>query len=226
MNVVNWYVVIATVALCILNLVYMQKKRWKSVQGIIGKIKMVLPETNKKKIFFLIMLVSSLSLAVFMSVFYQGLTTLYLLKRVCLVTLIFPMAVIDNKRYIIPNKLLITSLICRGVILVFEFLFPQKNLVFTLTSEVISAFGLFVVCMIVLLIMKGKIGMGDVKLFSIMGLFQGFVGVSNAVLASLIIAFIVSVFLLIMKRKSRKDMIAFGPSILVGTFLSVILTGA
>lgn len=226
MNAVNWYVVIATVILCIFNLGYMQKERAGVAQGISEKVKGILPETNKKRIFFLIMLVTCLFLAVFMSVFYQELTTIYMLKRLCLVTLLFPIAAIDYKRYVIPNKLLIIGLICRGVILGLELIFQREKLIDTLVSEVVSAIGLFILCMIILLIMKGSIGMGDVKLFSVMALFQGFVGVSSSIMASLLVSFVVSVFLLITKKKSRKDMIAFGPSILIGTFISVFLTGA
>lgn len=67
--------------------------------------------------------------------------------------------------------------------------------------------------------------MGDIKLFALMGLYQGLFGVFNSVFFSLIVSFFISIILLILKRKNRKDVIPFGPSIYAGTVVGIFLTG-
>ena len=58
-----------------------------------------------------------------------------------------------------------------------------------------------------------------------MGLMLGLDGIWGAVFASLVLSFLLAVFLLVTKKKSRKDVIPFAPAIVLGTFVSVFLTG-
>ena len=67
--------------------------------------------------------------------------------------------------------------------------------------------------------------MGDIKLFMVMGLLQGISGMSGAIFMSMIVAFFGSVGMLILKKKTRKDNISFGPFILIGTTISMFLAG-
>ena len=67
--------------------------------------------------------------------------------------------------------------------------------------------------------------MGDVKLVLVMGAFQGFTGMVSSVFVSMIIAFIAAIVLLISKKRKRSDSIEFAPALLLGTTISVILTG-
>ena len=67
--------------------------------------------------------------------------------------------------------------------------------------------------------------MGDIKLMLVMCLFQGFYGVASALFCSLFVAFIYAVVVLITKKKSKSDAVAFAPAILLGTMLSVFLIG-
>ncbi len=71
---------------------------------------------------------------------------------------------------------------------------------------------------------RGGFGMGDVKLSFMLGVFLAFR--SWAVLASgVFLAFfvggIVSVGLLLLRRRGRKDAIAFGPALIVGAWLAL-----
>jgi leader peptidase (prepilin peptidase)/N-methyltransferase len=58
-----------------------------------------------------------------------------------------------------------------------------------------------------------------------MGLMLGLDGIWSAVFASLVVSFLASIVLMITKKKKRGDMIPFAPAIMVGTYLSVFLTG-
>ncbi len=103
---------------------------------------------------------------------------------------------------------------------------------FTLGSEYLSILKrdgiavLFVVFFFLLsLIMKNSIGMGDIKLLLVMALFQGVTGFFGALFISMIVAFIIAIVFLVSKRKHKKDSMAFAPSLLVGTIISIALAG-
>jgi leader peptidase (prepilin peptidase)/N-methyltransferase len=53
----------------------------------------------------------------------------------------------------------------------------------------------------------------------------GLDGIIGAMLNSLLITFIVAVYLMISKKKTKKDVIPFAPFLAIGTCISIILTG-
>ena len=71
---------------------------------------------------------------------------------------------------------------------------------------------------------KGDMG-GVGKKRNRRGLYQGIWGATNAVFFSLLVSFFLSVVLLILKRVTKKDVISFAPSILLGTVISILLSG-
>ena len=72
---------------------------------------------------------------------------------------------------------------------------------------------------------KNGIGFGDMKLFIVMGLMLGLDGIWGAVFLALIVSFLIAAFALITKKKTRKDAIPFGPALVIGTYLSICLSG-
>lgn len=160
-------------------------------------------------------------------VFIYGYTNvIFTLKRVLIVSVLFVAAYYDNLEYRIPNKLILYGIGCRLLLLLFEFVFYRDTVKDNLISEGIAVAALVILSVIGLLIVRNGIGMGDIKLFVLMGFCQGAEGVLSSVFATLICAFFYSVFLILTKKKSRKDFIAFAPCILIGTFLSVIIFGS
>lgn len=150
---------------------------------------------------------------------------LFSLKRVVLLSVMWPVAYIDLKTYRIPNVFIIYGLISRGIILVLELLFNRTVILSVLKSEIIASVVVIVSALICTVIIKNSIGFGDIKLFLVMGLLQGIDGVWSSIFLSLIISFFTAIFLLLTKKKSRKDAIPFGPSLVIGTFISIALTG-
>lgn len=147
------------------------------------------------------------------------------LKRLTLLSLMWPIAYIDYKTYRIPNLFIIFGIICRVVILAFELIFVGKFVWMTLFSEIIAALALLLATVLCSLCIKNAIGFGDMKLFIVMGLMLSLNGIWGAIFLSLIVSFFISAFLLITKKKTRKDSIPFGPAIVIGTYLSVCLSG-
>lgn len=74
------------------------------------------------------------------------------------------------------------------------------------------------------LVARGGFGFGDVKLSFLLGLFAGYSSF-DAVVAGFFLAFllggVVSLGLLITRRKGRRDAIPFGPFLVVGTYLGI-----
>lgn len=150
---------------------------------------------------------------------------LFSLKRIVLLSVMWPVAYIDLKTYRIPNVFIIYGLVSRGIILILELLFDRTTLLSVLKSEIIASVVVIISALICTVIIKNSIGFGDIKLFLVMGLMQGIDGVWSSIFLSLIISFFTAVFLLLTKKKSRKDAIPFGPSLVIGTFISIALTG-
>ena len=124
----------------------------------------------------------------------------------------------------IPNDILKIMLVGRLVFLIPEFIMVG-DIPHRLLSMLIATVAVFLACVLCCLLIKGAIGMGDVKLFSVMALYLGLEGIWPAIFCSLIVSFFVAVFSLVTKRAKRKDNIPFAPAILIGTYLSVFLTG-
>ncbi len=166
----------------------------------------------------------TLLLALFSIVYTQG-ELIHQIKLLILVEMIFPMAAIDYKLHKIPNRFILAALGVRGVIYIAEFILTPKRIVTILADGFIAMAIICTFFLLVLLVMKNSIGMGDIKLFAVMALYQGLWGAVNSIFFSLVAAFFLSLGLLISRKKSRKDTIAFGPGILVGTILGISLSG-
>ncbi len=150
---------------------------------------------------------------------------LFQCKRVSCLAMLFVAAATDYRRQIIPNRLILSGLGFRAVLLLAELVFERDVLIMTLFSEVLGAIGIFIVCMVFLLMMKNSIGMGDIKLFMVMGLYLGLYSMIDAIMSSLVLAFVCAIVLLLMRKKGKKDSLPFAPAVLAGTYLSVFLTG-
>lgn len=172
-----------------------------------------------------VMIVLTLVLSVMIPKWFPESGTMSLMKRVLLLSATWPVAYIDFKTYRIPNAFVLLGLGIRAVLLVPELLFNDGALMYTLISEAIAAGALFAAGMLCGLVSKGSIGFGDIKLFVVLGLFLGMEGAWSAIFSALLIALAAAIFLLATKKKSRKDAIPFGPAIVLGTYLSVCLTG-
>lgn len=178
-----------------------------------------------RKVFYLIFgLVIVSALVVLFETIYS-LTALSQVKLLSLVLIMLPIAAVDLREQKIPNKLLLAALAIRLLIYVAEFVTSVPMALTTLKDNVLGAIIIGVFFLLLLLIFKNSIGMGDIKLFAVMGLYQGLWGAINSVFFSLMVSFVLSVGLLITKKKGRKDTISFGPCILLGTVIAIALAG-
>ena len=123
----------------------------------------------------------------------------------------------DMQLKIIPNLCIIIMLCLKAVTLVVDYLVMDRE---TFFGFLINCIVTSIVCVIFLLIMSkvthGGIGMGDIKLLGIVGLFCGAQILFYTVIFSLIFASLFSLFLLILKKKSVKDRLPLGPLVWAG----------
>ena len=90
-----------------------------------------------------------------------------------------------------------------------------------LTRGIYGAFGLFATYLVLHLVSRGGVGMGDVKFAPAVGLLaahQGWVQFAEAVLLAFVAGGIVSIWLLASGRGSRKATLPFGPFMVFGIF--------
>lgn len=147
------------------------------------------------------------------------------IKLLTMLALLFPAAYIDKQQHIIPNKIILLGIIIRMVIWLIEFFVETDTFFTVLKSDVIAGVVVMIFFLLCSFISRNGLGMGDVKIMGLLGLYHGLTGVFSQLFFSLLVAFILSIYLLIKKVKKGKDSIAFAPAMLVGCVIATILTG-
>ena len=149
---------------------------------------------------------------------------LELIKFLLLTPMLLTVSVIDYKLQIIPNRLTLTIF---EVGLITAFLYGISNIAITLNMLLGMAAGVIIFLTITLvskfILGKDSIGLGDVKLIGAIGLFFGLTNIMVISIISFLIAAIVSIILLITKRKKIKEHLSFGPFIVLASFISMLV---
>ena len=153
--------------------------------------------------------------------FYGIINTLFLLIFSCFLVVLF---VYDLKYYLVPDKIIYPAIV---ITLIFDIYIALIAGSWSfLTSSLIAALiggGFF---LFLILISKGKwMGMGDLKIGILIGLFFGIPHLFVVLFLAFFFGAIVSFILLILKKKTLKSEIPFGPFLSAATFL-VLFVGA
>lgn len=172
-----------------------------------------------------IFIIINIAIAIFFMFMYSSNSVLFSLKRFFVLSLLWPVALIDFKTYRIPNVFILAGLSFRAILIIPELIFERTYIVGNIITELIATVAITLAAFLCSICMKNSIGYGDIKLFIVMGLLLGMNGIWGAVFMSLIVAFFVAVFVLVTRKKGRKDVVPFAPAIMIGTYISVILTG-
>jgi len=138
----------------------------------------------------------------------------------CMLSLV---CITDFKKHIVPNNVLITVIALRIIMFLPEYLTNKEDFKRLFFNNVLSFFGVFVFLLLLSFISKGSLGMGDVKLFSVLGLLCGIYCVLNTFIFGLLACSLVSIVFLFSKFKSLKDKLAFGPFIFIGFIITIIM---
>ncbi len=155
---------------------------------------------------------------------YRNTSGINFIKLFGLAFIVVCAGLIDSKRRIIPNSLIILGLIFRAGFYIYEMLCQTGELKSIFINDLLGFAIGFVLLAAVSLISKGALGFGDAKLFGIIGLISGSFCTYSTLLVSLVISTIVSFVSIARKKMGRKDAFPFGPCIAAGYILVVLLT--
>lgn len=155
---------------------------------------------------------------------FGGKNMLQIINYIILISSLILLAYIDFRKKIIPNKILLAMLVLRLTLISIEALL-YKNMVYSILLS--SFLGLIVgggAFLLVALILKNSIGMGDIKLVAVIGFYVGIENLFSCVICSLLISLICGVVLILAKKISSKDMIPFAPFLMLGTFITLVFS--
>ena len=153
------------------------------------------------------------------------------IKYIILIPMLISAFVIDLKLQIIPNRLTLTIF---EVGLVFTFLTTLLNINGGIDLFIDSILGMLVgggIFLIITLIggaIAGKeaMGFGDVKLMGALGLFFGWRNIILISVMSFLFAALVSIVILISRKKKFSEYIPFGPFIVVAAIIPMYVSTA
>ncbi|MBE5826591.1 MAG: prepilin peptidase [Butyrivibrio sp.] len=96
-----------------------------------------------------------------------------------------------------------------------------RGLMVKCAGGALIAGGAFLLCYI---IVRGKLGAGDVKMAALMGLYLGSDLVAGALIAGIIISAVYSVIMILAKRLTVKDGLPMAPFLFLGTIIALLYT--
>ena len=147
-----------------------------------------------------------------------------LIKYIILTPMLLSVFVIDYRQQIIPNRLNLTIF---EVGLVFAFLYGLSDvaITFNMLLGMLVGGGIFLLITLVGGMFYGKeaMGFGDVKLMAALGLYFGFSNIIAITLVSFLVGAILSIILLISRKKKSNEYIPFGPFIVIATFMVMLI---
>ncbi len=141
-----------------------------------------------------------------------GLTFLFL-KYLVLVSILIVLSFIDWDHKIIPDRLNLGIGILAVATLAYQ---PEITWIQGAIGFAVGGGFLFLIALL-----TGAMGGGDIKLMAAAGLMLGTSQIIIALYFGFIVGGVVSLFLLLMKIKGRKDAIAFGPYLSIGIIIAV-----
>jgi leader peptidase (prepilin peptidase)/N-methyltransferase len=131
--------------------------------------------------------------------------------------------VIDLEHGLILNKIVYPALALALLISIFFSIFlPQIEIVPEIKQAAIGGGIGLVLFLLVVLISRGGMGWGDVKLAALIGLVTGFPLIFVALLMGIILGGLVAVLLLTLKIKKRKEAIPFGSFLSLATIATLL----
>jgi leader peptidase (prepilin peptidase)/N-methyltransferase len=132
------------------------------------------------------------------------------------------LAVIDLQHRLLPNRVVLPSIGVGAVLLLVAALAEQEW--DALLRAVLAAVMLFVVFLFLALISPSGLGMGDVKLAGLTGLYLGWIGWGAVVVgaaAGFVVQALIALVLLAGRRIGLRGELPFGPAMLLGAAVAI-----
>jgi leader peptidase (prepilin peptidase)/N-methyltransferase len=131
--------------------------------------------------------------------------------------------VIDFEHGLILNKIVYPAIVIALLLSVFFTIFlPQVGIVPNIAWAAVGGGIGFVLFFLIVIVSRGGMGFGDVKLAALIGLATGFPLVIVALIMGMILGGLVAVVLLGFKIKKRKEAMPFGPFLAVAAIVTLL----
>ena len=125
-------------------------------------------------------------------------------------------SITDIREYRIPNNILFIFGIIRSGIWLYE-LSKKVVVVDEIFRTSVAVLAILICGVLLKLISHGGIGMGDVKLLIYVTMYMGYhIGI-DIIYISILIMGVIDAILIVLKVKSKKDVMPFAPAVLLGT---------
>ena len=123
--------------------------------------------TKPRLIYIIFAVVASAGIIILFNTLYASNSMVHSLKLLALIECIIPMAAVDYRKHKIPNRFLLFALGLRVVFYIIEFIISVSSAFDTLKDNAIGAAVIGVFFLLISLVFKNSIGMGDIKLFAL-----------------------------------------------------------
>ncbi len=164
-------------------------------------------------------------IACMLLLFYQN-TFLDSLNTMVLVNALFVITLYDLKYHIIPNRALIILLGIKVIVVLLTiFTVKEISVLYILVDMLIAGLAFLLIGVVCRFMNKNAIGMGDVKLLSVIGIVLGVNDSFHMVITGMVCIFFVSVIGLFLKKLTRDSELPLAPFIFVGLIISAISMG-
>ena len=165
----------------------------------------------------------------YITLLYLNGLTLYTVKFMLLIPMIIIAFIIDLKSQIIPNRLTLT-IFETGLVFTFVETLLEPNAGINIFVDNILGMlvggGIFLLITLIGGAIAGKeaMGFGDVKLMGALGLFFGWLNMILISVMAFLFAAVVSIVILIAKRKKFNEYIPFGPFIVAASMIPIFIS--
>jgi len=161
---------------------------------------------------------------IFVGLFYRYGISLEFFKYSFLGTCLITAFVVDFYLEIIPNKLNLTIFLGGLIFAIIGQIWHLSSII-DMILGMLAGGGIFLIITLIGGLIAGKeaMGLGDVKLMGAMGMIVGFIPIIIISILSFFVGGILIAVLLISKKKTLQDYIPFGPSIVIASYIVMLV---
>lgn len=223
---IGYYIIISIVGLFVGELVNWMNKRLPEYKKIFSKesFKEYIKEFSPNYILMILTSVIYVALLYKFGIKDTFIENLDLIKYLILTPMLLAVFVIDYRLQIIPNRLSLTMF---EIGLIFTFIYGLSNVAISINMllGMLAGGGIFLGITLLGGLVYGKeaMGLGDVKLMGALGLYFGLTNIIIIALVSFLVGAILSIILLATKLRKMDQYIAFGPFIVIATFIIIFV---
>lgn len=178
---------------------------------------------GKKLLLVLIIILFAISFAVTWFVFRRVSEPINIAKMLIALVCLVGSACVDFREHRIPNLFPAIMAVSGVVLLAAGYFTQQVGATSYIVSSAIAAGGCVLFLTVASFLSKGGIGAGDIKLLGALGLLCGVYTICETAFISITLCALASIPLLLLKKKTIKGALPFGPFVLIGFAASVIL---